>query len=406
MAEKRSLFKNIFGAGKDKASLTRLQVLSGYTPVFTPWSKNPYDADAVRSAVDAIARNAAKLKAKHIRRTGSDIIQVQGSIEKLLQVRPNQNMSAYDFFYKLITTLLIENNAYAYPVWDGANLTAIWPINCTMTEFMEDNSGRIFVKFNFADGNTSILPYAEIIHLRRHYYKADMVGDENKAINNTLDVIHTTNEGIAQAIKTSANLRGIIKFQGMLKDSDIKASRDRFVGEYMTMQNTGGIAALDSKADYTELNSDPKIINSDQMKELRDTVYRYFGVNENIVMGNRTDEQWDAFYESTIEPLAVQMSLEFTHKLFTDREQGHGNEIIFEANRLQYSNVKTKVAMVQQLIPMGMMTINEGREIFNMAPVEGGDKRLISLNFVSADKADLYQVGEGDSKNDNQGQTV
>ena len=78
------------------------------------------------------------------------------------------------------------------------------------------------------------------------------------------------------------------------------------------------------------------MINAAQMKELRDAVYRYFGVNEKIISGDYNEDQWNAFYESTIEPIAVQLSLEFTSKLFTNRAR-HGNEIVFEANRLQYA---------------------------------------------------------------------
>ena len=397
MAERRNLLQKIFGAIRDRVTLSRLQMLSGYTPVFTPWSGKPYEADVVRSAVDAIARNAAKLKAKHIRRVDGQIIPVGGQIERLLQVRPNPNMNAYDFLYKLITTLMIDNNAFAYPVWDGLNLVAIWPINCTMAEFLEDDSGTIYVRFYFAGNQQVVLPYSEVIHLRRHFYKNDMVGETNNPINAPLEAIHTTNEGLAQAVKSSAYLRGILKYTGILKEDDIKIHRDRFIQEYMTMQNSGGIAALDSKADYQELKNDPKIINAAQMKELRDTIYRYFGVNENIVTGKYNEDEWNAFYESTIEALAVQMSLEFTSKLFTERERGFGNEIIFEANRLQYASVKTKIAMVEQMVPMGLLTINEAREIFNLAPVEDGDKRLVSLNYVQADKQNLYQLGEDDN---------
>ncbi|HAI86536.1 MAG TPA: phage portal protein, partial [Firmicutes bacterium] len=157
------------------------------------------------------------------------------------------------------------------------------------------------------------------------------------------------------------------------KESDIKANRDRFVSEYMTMQNAGGIAALDAKADYKELNTQPLMINAAQMKELRNAVYRYFGVNEQIISGDYNEDQWNAFYESTIEPIAVQMSLEFTAKLFTSRERGHGNEIVFEANRLQYASVKTKLDL-REMVDRGAMTPNEWREVFNLAPVEGGDK--------------------------------
>lgn len=395
-AEKRSLFKMIFGGvEKLQKAFTMLQVLTGFSATFTPWGNNPYDADTVRQAVDAIARNAAKLKPKHIRRVGKDIAPMYSQIERVLQIRPNPVMSAYDFYYKMITTLYIDNNAFAYPVWEGSKLVAIWPLTFSNAEFWEDDSKELYMKFYFATGSSVVLPYDEVIHLRRHFYNNDVLGSTNTAADGTLEAVHTANEGIAQAIKSSANLRGILKYQGMLKDTDITSSRTRFVDEFLGVSNSGGVAAIDSKADFVELKGDPKIINAAQMKELRDSVYRYYGINENVVKSDLTDDQWGAFYESVLEPLAVQMSLEFTWKLFTGQEQARGNEIVFEANRLQYVNVKTKTQMIKDLAPLGLFTINEAREVFNMAPVEGGDKRIQTLNVVSADKADQYQLGEG-----------
>src|SRR5690606_24838698 len=157
------------------------------------------------------------------------------------------------------------------------------------------------------------------------FYNNDLLGSPNQPINATLSAIHTTNEGLAQAVRTSASLRGILKFQGMLKESDIEAQRERFVKEYLTVSNAGGIAALDAKARYRALTSEPHMVDTAQRRELRAAAFRDFGVNENIVMDRYTEDEWTAFYESTIEPLAVQMGLEFTSTLFSDREIGHGN---------------------------------------------------------------------------------
>lgn len=378
--EQRNWLQRIFGnLFARRTGLSQVKVMAGYTPVFTPWGGKPYEADVVRAAVDAIARNAAKLKARHIRRVNGDIVPVGGHIERLLQVRPNPRMNAYDFLYKMVSTVMLDNNAFAYPQWEGGQLVAIWPVNCVGADILEDERGQLYVKFYFADQGNVVLPYSDVIHLRRHYYDNDMLGSPNTPVNTTLSVIHTTREGLAQAVKTSAFLRGILKFQGMLKPEDIRENRERFVKEYMTVQNSGGIAALDAKADYQELKNEPKMVDADQMKELRDTVFRYFGVNENIIMGRYTEDEWNAFYESTIEPLAVQMSLEFTTKLFSDREIGHGNEIVFESNRLQYASVKTKLALVA-MVDRGAMTPNEWREVFNLSPIEGGDTPIRRLD--------------------------
>lgn len=398
--EKRNWLQRLFGnLFPRRAGLAQVRIMSGYTPIFTPWGGKPWEADVVRAAVDAVARNAAKLRARHIRRQNGEIVSVGGQLERVLQVRPNPRMSAFDFQYKLVATLLLDNNAYAYPRWVGAQLDSIWPINCVMSEFMEDEAGTLFIKFYFADGGAVMLPYSDVIHLRRHYYDNDLLGSPNTAINTTLDVHHTTQQGLAQAVKTSAHLRGILQIEAMLKPEDIEKERERFVRQYMTVQNAGGIAALDSKAKYIELKNDPKMVDPEHLQELRDAVFRYFGVNENIVMGKYDEDEWNAFYESVIEPLAVQMSLEFTAKLFSPREIGHGNEIVFEANRLQYASMRSKLELVR-MVDRGALTPNEWRAVMNLGPIEGGDVPIRRLDTQPTDDMAGSEGGEGDADPD------
>jgi len=75
----------------------------------------------------------------------------------------------------------------------------------------------------------------------------------------------------------------------------------------------------------------------------------------------------------------MQMSAEYTRKLFTRRERGFGNKIIFEASSLQYASMKTKLDLVQ-FVDRGMMTPNEVRAIMNLAPIEGGDTPIRRLD--------------------------
>lgn len=403
--ERRGLFEMIFGPRpRPQAATTQFKLLNGYTPVFTSFGSNAYASDVVRAAIHTIASNAAKLKPKHIRRVAGRVSYVENSnVERLLQLRPNEFMNSYDFLYKVITQLYMKNNAFIFMMTDGPSVTGFYPVNASAVELLETPGGEVYAKFQFMGGRQAILPYSEIIHLRRFFYENDMYGETNEqALLPTLELINTTNQGIINAVKSSAHLRGLLKFtQTMLKPEDIKRERDRFVSEYMTVSNDGGIAALDAKADYTELKSEPRLVNHAQMKIIEEKVYKYFGVNEAIVMSKYNEDEWNAFYESVIEPLAVQLSLEFTSKLFTERERGHGNEIIFEANRLQYASVTTKINLIEKLMDRGLISLNEAREIFNLAPIEDGDRRIVSLNYVNADKADLYQLGkDGDDDED------
>lgn len=389
MKQKRSLFEMIFGRRpkREQQIQTQLRMLNGFAPVFTTFSGDAYDSDVVRAAVDAIARNAAKLKPKHIRRVNGRIEEVGSDIEKLLSLRPNPFMDAYTFYYKVVTQLYLKNNSFVFVDIDRTTkkIRGFYPINAATIEFLE-YQGDIYAKFHFMGGQQVTLPYEDLIHLRRFFYKNDLYGEpSDQALYPTLQLIQTTDEGIANAVKSSAFLRGILKFTSMLKPEDMKRQRDLFVQDYLDITNNGGVAATDAKADYIPLNNEPKMVDDKQMEAIRKKVYNYFGVNEKIIQSNYTEDEWNAFYESTIEPLAIQMSLEFTSKLFTDAERSRGNEIIFEANRLQYASMKTKLNL-REMVDRGAMTPNEWRAAMNLAPIEGGDEPIRRLDTRPVDE--------------------
>ena len=392
--EYRNLFQKIFGAFKQEKNYPMWRGLGNYTPIFTPFGQNAYASDIVRSTIHSIASSAAKLKPKHIRRVNGEVQYVGGNVERLLMIRPNEYMNAYDFIYKIVTNLYMQNNAFVWARDGGA--TGFYPIPLSNLILLQGPDNELFCQFRFAGGQMVTLPYTELIHLRRHYNEDDIFGESNRLpLLPTLELIHTTNQGIINAVKSSARLRGLLKFtQTMMKPEDLEKQRQDFITNYMTAANEGGIAALDAKAEYTPLDNDPKLINAMQMQLIEDKVYRYFNVSRSIVQNDYKEDQWNAFYEGVLEPLAVQMSLEFSSKLFTNRKMGHGNEIIFEANRLQYASIASKISIIKELMDRGLLSQNEGREIFNLSPIEGGDKRLVSLNFVDADKANQYQLGE------------
>lgn len=393
MAEKRSFFKSLFGHKDKKGIYTKVEFLGSSDSGFTQWSNNAYDMDIVRSAISANCSNVAKLNPKHIRRSGNTIVEFPDTNIKRLLTRPNPHMNMFDFLYKVMAQREETNNAFIYCKFDDmGNLEALYPINASRVELLETNDGTLYARFSFRVGKQVIIPYSELIHIRKHFNKNDFYGEGNETcLNPTLEVINTTNQGIVNAIKNSAVLKGLLEFRQILKEEDIKSQVDKFIANYMTINNQGGVAATDPRYNYRELKTEPYVPNKAQMDYTKDRIYSYFGVNENIIQSKFTEDEWNAYYENTVEPVAIQLSLEFTEKIFSNREKGHGNEIVFEANRLQYASASTKISLVRDLAPLGIFTINEAREIFNLAPVEGGEKRIQTLNVVNADKADKYQ---------------
>lgn len=396
-----NFLQRLFGS-KEPAKVERVEVMSGSPAYFSPFSGDAYESDIYRAAVDAIARNAAKLKGTHvITMPGQQRKDGDASLNRILQVRPNPFMSAFDWIYKMVTHLFLFNNCFSYLQKDErGNLLGIWPLCPLSMEFVTDLTGVLYCRFLFAGGRTYTFPYSEVFHIRRHFNGNDLLGDPNTAIIPTLDLAHTQTQGIEAAIKSSAVIRGILKFNQVLAPDKLKAEKDAFINDYLTITNAGGIAALDSKAEYTPLkNEGPVAVNDKQLEAVKKKIYDYLGISEKVVNSTYTEDEWAAFYESVIEPLAVQFSLELTDKLFTSREQAFGNSILFEANRLQFASNTTKTNILKELMPMGLFTINQALEILNLPAVEDGDRRLQTLNVVNADKADQYQ-GVGGNKNE------
>ena len=388
------IFQRIFG--KQSAAGAHSEIIEAGAVRFTAWAGGAYDSDLYREAVDAIARNAAKLKASHVVKSGGN--QRGGGdsqLNRLLQVQPNPYMSAFDLLYKLITHYFLYNNVFAYLHKDNSgNVTSIYPVRANSVDFIADGSNSLYCKFFFDGGKTATLPYADIIHLRRHFNNNDLLGENNNAIMPALELAHTLNQGIVQGIKNGARIRGVLKFDQMLHGEKLSEEKAKFINEYLSMNNDGGVIATDIKTQYQPLESNPAIVDEKQVEAAKTKIYDYLGISAKIVNSSYNEDEWAAFYESVIEPLAVQMGLEFTRKVFTDREQAFGNSILFESGRLQFSSNATKVKLIAELIPFGLLTINQALEILNLPAVADGDKRLQTLNVVDADKANIYQMGE------------
>ncbi len=389
-----SVFERIFGRVKPQTAETSRAEIIGGGNTFSAWSGNAYENDIYRGAVDAIARNAAKLKGSHtIKYRNHERAEGDCKINRILQIEPNPYMSAFDMLYKLITHYYLYNNAFAYMQRDDrGQLVAVFPLNPVHAEFLSDNSGRLYARFIFSGGREVILPYSDVIHLRRNFNSNDILGDPNGALAPALQLAHTQNEGIISAIKSGASLRGILKRTSLTNAAMLKEMQENFVKDYLDIANNGGVAALDSGSEYIPLDNKPYTVDEKQIQAVKNKIYNYLGVSEAIVNSGYDENQWAAFYESTIEPLALQLSLEFTRKLFNDRERAFGNAIEFESGRLQFSSNATKVNLIRELMPMGLLTVNQALEILNLPSVPEGDRRIQSLNYVDADKAEEYQL--------------
>lgn len=402
MKEKRNLFQIFFGNKKEKVNIskTRLEMLNSYNAQFTTLNNNTYDSKVARQCIDRIATHCAKLIPKHIQDTITN--NIKGDINFLLQNEPNPVMSKFDFIYKTISMLYTDSNAFIYIAKDKDGfITGFYPILAMDYNLLQDTIGNIYLQFQFVNGKKYTLPYLELIHLRLFYNKHDIFGSNNKILKTDLETAHTASEGIKNAIKTTNNLKGILKYtNAMLKEKDIKASKEAFVNDFLNLENESGIAAIDGKAEFQEVNLKPITLDKEQLAQVNYNIFDYFGISEKIVRNDFTEEEWNAFFEGVIEARAMQMSDAFTNKIFSYEARKKGHRIVFTANRLQYASLSSKTKLLQIIAPFGMIKTDEGREIIDLPPLGGeeGEKILQSLNNIDSSIANSYQGGEENGK--------
>ena len=210
-----------------------------------------------------------------------------------------------------------------------------------------------------------------------------------------MSIKHIIDEGIVNAIKTTQGIKGLIKStKAMMKPEDVKKMRDNFVKDFLDNGDGSGLGGLDANSEFQEVHLNPQTATDGQVSRIDDEVMNYFGVNKHILQNDYTEQQWNAFYEGVLEGIGVQMGLEFTNKLFSYGERWHGNEIVFEANRLQYASTDSKIKVLKEAGALGILTRNEAREILNLSPVENGDELVQSLNYTN------IPTNEGGNKNE------
>ena len=402
----RGLFESIFGKRPTGGgnNLPAFRLLSSYDSSFTPFSGRAWDIATVRAAVDAWARNAAKIQPRHIRRAGGRRETVSDELKNILQVQPNPYMTAYAFYYKLAAQFIVYNNAFILPVFDGGKLTALYPINASRVDLVEDMGG-MYARLTFATGNVYTVPYEHLVHLRRHFLDNDIFGDDNRPLLPTLETASAFNQSMSKLAKLVSVIRGILEAPTVTKQEDLAARRDAFVRDNFSMEANGsGVIITDNKHKYTPIQQKETPIPTGQLAFIRQEIHDYFGMNEAIIQNKATPEEMDAFYRGQLVPFYIQLAQGLTSAIFTKRERNFGNEIICEMDRIQFETLDKRVEAAKFLTEIGALELDQVLEVFGFPPIGGeeGKRRVQTLNMVNAAIADKYQLESNGTKADGQ----
>lgn len=355
-----------------KSTVQRWKELGTYQSTFSVFGNNAYNSSVVRSCIRPLAEYSSKARA----------VSDDKRIEQLLNERPNMYMSGHDFVKKIRTRLELLNTAFVYVEKDRrTRVIGFYPVPYSYFEALEYNNG-LFIRFHFnGDTKTITLPWEDIIALRKDYNESDIAGDENTSVIRTLELLNTVDEGLRNSIKATANLRGILKStKAMLAPEAIKKQKDDFVADYLNLENSGGIAALDSTMEFTPINMTPSTATHEQRKEIREDIYRYFNVNDDFVMSKMNTEELENLYKMRIEPFLIALSREISSKIKI--------KVTYMSDQGEFMTMMQKLELFNKVVLYGGMTINEWRALLGYGEIVGGDTPIRRLD------ADYINVGE------------
>lgn len=367
------------------------KLMNAYQPRFTQRGGGLYESELVRSAINARATHISKLK-----------VEIQGSAKPALQNKlkhgPNQFQTWGQFLYRLSTILDVHNTAFIVPVYDDfgepSGVYAPLPDKCEIVQY----DGVPYLRYEFSRGEKAAIEFDFCGVMTKFQYKHDVFGETNAALFPTMDLINIQNQGIEEGVRSAATYRFMAQVNNFTRPEDLEKERKRFTERNLLKEKNGGGLLLfpNTYSNIQQITSKPFVVDADQMRAIKDSVYEYFGINEEILTNGAYGDKWAAFYEGAIEPFAIQFSDVMTKMLFTLREQSQGNVVTATANRLQYLSNADKLSVSAQMADRGLMTRNEIREIWNLSPLPDEIGNQLPV------RGEYYNVGEEENEEGNQ----
>ena len=386
------LFTDIFRPDKAKESQKALKdakgfftTLTAYRPAFTTWNGAIYESLIVRASIDARARHISKLK---VETYGT----ANPSLQSKMKLAPNQWQTWSQFLYRVSSILDVYSNCIITPVFDEyMTITGYYPILPTRCEVIE-YKGEPWLRYKFSNGQVGAVEFKKCAILTRHQLRNDFFGEPNNALDETMKLLHIQREGVEEAVKNTSTFRFMARLNNFATDEDIRKEANRFSKEnFATDSESGGFLLFPNKyTDIKQIDVKPYTVDADQLKLIYSNVYNYFGVNEDILQSKAIGDSWSAFYESCVESFAIQFSETMTKAMFSERERSQGSGLIATSNRLQFMSNSDKLTISSTMLDRGVMSINEIRDIWNLAPVEDGDRRIIRGEYYDANE----KIGE------------
>lgn len=363
-----AFFEKLLGNVKARRELNAsYKLLTTYQPHFRRFTGKLYEMDAVRAALDAIARHVSKLEVKI---DGA----AQPKLQTIIKKRPNEVQVWSQFLARTVTILEMQNTVILIPVLNRSlETTGIWPVLPSRCRLLEDKRGEKWLEYKFSNGEIGAMELNRCGVVVKNQYEDDLFGEQNAALDDVLDLAIMQRQGIKEGIRSASTFRFMARSTNWKDPEDLAQEQENFTKRNLASDKSGFLLFPNNYDGIQLIQSKPYTISTDDQRFIKQSVNDYFGVNDAIIQNTAAGAELDAFFDGKIEPFAIQLEQVLTKMLFTETEQGYGAKVHVTANRLQYMSTGDKINFISQLGDRGMITINEARELLNYTAIEGGD---------------------------------
>jgi len=365
-----------------------------------PWTREVGQQKTCAAIMDCTAAHVAKGSVLHV------VLDEKGRIRQVkrsspytkLFERPNPMMSGYDFLYALSWQLDEKNTALAWVDWgeSGTIPRAIWPIYYGQWQLLRIVEEEGFaLEFTASDGVRRVVRLEDVVVLRQHYTGEGFSGGSNRPVYDAINMAEASDRGLMDAIAGANRIHGTVRLKNaMLAPASTTKNSETLEKRVEAAAKGQGILVLDSTEEFTPVNVNTWAASSAQMKDVQNNLYDYYRTPREVVNNTASDQTMQNWYESRVEPRWRAMGQAFTAALFTRREWDVGNRILVSGSAAAAASWNTRVNILNTTKETGDLTTNERRELMGYPPVEDGDERQVSLNYVQSRQQNEYQTGQ------------
>lgn len=356
---------------------------------------------AVFAAVRILSESIASLPINlyKLDDNGQRDIQKKNPLQKLIATEPNKMMTSYNFRAAMISNLVLQGNAYAFIVRNGAGRPVeLHPLDPQKVKILH-HENEVFYEIE----KTELpIPASEIIHFTGLSFDGVKGKSPIEVQRDTLSLAVSANKYGGQFFTNAATPKGVLQHPGKITKEAADRLRSSWNQSYGGVYNAHKTAVLEEGMTFKTIQMNPQDVDFLNTRKFQvNEIARIFRIPphlladlERATFSNIEAQQID-YVVHTIRPYLVNIEQELNKKLLKESEKSN-HYIKFSVQGLLRGDSEARAKYYQTLNQIGVLSINEIRAFEDLSPVADGDTHYYPLNFAPINTPNTSKNGDNE----------